>query len=257
MAMLGGSLDVFVLPDVLRLVSRASASGRLVVRRTGADGALGFRDGDVVGGELDSQEVEDEDGLLDAVLMLMDASGGEFSLEPEPVKEVVRLGVDDLLAGVSERRAQWNAILAEVGGLDQPVRLVARLPESAKQVTLDPMEWQIAVLADGRRTVGEVSRALGTSTFKTAAILLEMSRSGLLEVDVEVDEEPPGRARPAAARRAQPPRPVKPPSFEDEPEGDEDPVELLHEISTPEPTPSPRSRARPLTREEQRLNLRR
>lgn len=242
--MLGGSLDVFVLPDVLRLVSRAGASGLLRLRRTGVVGALGFREGDVVGGELGSGPIEDEDGLLDAVLTLMDAPGGEFSLEQEPVREILRLGVDDLLVSVSERRARWNAIIAELGGLDRPIELVPQLPESAGQVTLDPVEWQIVALADGRRTLADVAGALGFSTFRTAAVLLEMSRAGLLE-------QPEGAvAGPAAPTHA------APVVVEVEDEEDADPVELLHELGSEEPV-IPRRKVRPLTREEQRLNLRR
>src|SRR5919108_332905 len=127
--MLQGSLDVFSLTDVLRLVSGSGASGLLAIRRKGAIGAIGLADGVVVGGELAGSVAADVDTLLDAALTMVDATGGEFELIQGTPTEVAQYSVDEFLDAIGEHRARWQAIVGELGGLDQPVALNPNLPD--------------------------------------------------------------------------------------------------------------------------------
>lgn len=256
--MLQGSLDVFSLTDVLRLVSQAGTSGFLSIRRPGAAGSIGLSGGSVVGGELAGIAAADPDGLFDAALTLVDSTGGDFQfVEGEPF-EVGRFSVDEFLAAVDEHRARWQAIVGELGGLDQPVGLNPNLPDEDSTVTLSAHEWKLAVLADGRRTVNDLAAEAGLSVLRTAQTLVEMQRSGLLD---GIATSPPPAPAPVARtskKAAKPPRepvPVAEVADEEPAAEDEDGVDpgtLLRELGADE-----QGGRRPPTREEQRLRLRR
>jgi hypothetical protein len=256
--MLQGSLDVFALPDVLRLVSQSGASGLLAVRRKGAVGAIGLSEGTVVGGELAGSIAGDVDTLLDAALTMVDAAGGEFELIQGAPTEVGRYTVEEFLDAVGEHRVRWQAIVGELGGLDQAVALNPNLPDEDSTVTLSAHEWKLAVLADGRRTVGDLAGEAGFSVLRTATTLVEMQRSGLLE-GVPAEEPAPSPPPPARPARSRAPKRAPEPELEadDEVEAvDEDetadPGSLLRELGADEA-----GGRRPPTREEQRLRLRR
>lgn len=254
--MLQGSLDVFNLTDVLRLVSQAGASGYLSIRRPGASGGIGLASGSVVGGELAGVAAADPDGLFDAALTLVDSTGGDFEfVDGQPI-EVGRFSVDEFLAAVDEHRARWQAIVGELGGLDQPVALNPHLPDEDSTVTLSAHEWKLAVLCDGRRTVNDLAGESGLSVLRTAQTLVEMQRSGLLDGVPAAPAPAPAPVKPskkAAAKPARAPEPVEASETEDEePEGEGAPGDLLRELGADE-----QGGRRPPTREEQRLRLRR
>jgi uncharacterized protein DUF4388 len=256
--MLQGSLDVFALPDVLRLVSQSGATGLLAISRKGAVGALGLHDGAIVGAELSGVNANDVETLLDAALTMVDASGGQFELVQGTPTEVGRYTVEEFLDAIGEHRARWQAIVGELGGLDQPVALNPNLPDEDSTVTLSAHEWKLAVLADGSRTVGDLAGEAGLSVLRTATTLVEMQRSGLLEgvAAAAPAAPPPPPARPARSRA---PKRAPSPELEadDEVEAvDEDETgeagSLLRELGADEA-----GGRRPPTREEQRLRLRR
>lgn len=258
--MLQGSLDVFALPDVLRLVSQSGATGRLTIRRKGAVGAIGLREGTVIGGELAGVPAEDPDSLLDAAMTMVDATGGEFSLVQGDSTEVGRYAVEEFLDAIGDHRRRWQAVIAELGGLEHPVTLNPNLPDEDSTVTLSASEWRLAVLTDGRRTVQDLARDADMSTLRTAQTLVEMLRSGLLEGGQAAATPAPAPARPAKAKAAKP-APAPPPpepeivdeaeEYEEEPES-VDAGTLLRELGADEA-----GGRRPPTREEQRLRLRR
>jgi hypothetical protein len=144
------------------------------------------------------------------------------------------------------------------------------------EITLTPLEWHIAVLSDGHRSLRDVAHEAGASEFAVATALLTMSNAGLLalpaaadhaEDDVDEDDDADDDVEDDHGAFAQ---------EEDSEEGDDfsygethegpaaaengsdeelDPAELLRELG--ERTTGPRGRRMaPPTREEQRLRLR-
>jgi hypothetical protein len=269
--MLSGNLELFPLTDVLRFVARSGATGTVNVHRPGDAGRVLLVEGEVVGVEVEGLEAADLDAAIDLGVRLLEPEGGEFSLDLEPATGPVRLPVEEFLAEVARRRVEWQKILGSLGPLDRPLQVVPLVPEGASEITLTPLEWQVAVLADGRRALRDLAADSRSSEFAVARALLAMAAAGLLEIpsaeaawpdDPTAEPQAPARepapplARPAPPAAARPePSGARAADDEEEDEDDVDPAELLRELGERPPGPRPRPALRP-TREEQRLRLR-
>jgi hypothetical protein len=197
--MLSGNLELFALADVLRFVARSGATGAVNIYRQAEGGRILLSEGEVVGATVDGWDAHDGDGVVEAGLRLIDGGGGDFALDIEDVEGVFRTSVEDFLKSVARRRAEWAKIVAAVGSLDEPLVLDAQVPSGTSEITLSPLEWQIAVGADGQRSIRDLSHELGTSDFTIATAILAMSNAGLLGLhgtgevsqlnEVEHDEE--------------------------------------------------------------------
>ncbi|MFY9586563.1 MAG: DUF4388 domain-containing protein [Actinomycetota bacterium] len=265
--MLSGNLDLFALADVLRFVARSGATGAVNIYRPSEGGRILLADGEVVGATVESFEATDHDGVVEAGLRLLDGGSGEFALDIEDVEGPTREGVEEFLSAIKRRRGEWKKIVAAVGSVDAPMHVDAHVPDGVTEITLSPLEWQLAVSSDGHRSLREVASDLGTSPFAAAQALLAMSNAGLLSlpgtgvVEAADDEEEDDEPASEPARRA--PVVEAAPEYDeedvtDEPEAaqdeDLDPAELLRELGGQRP---PRARRlTPATREEQRLRLR-
>jgi hypothetical protein len=257
-AMLSGNLELFALEDVLRFVARSGATGAVNVYRQVDGGRFLLSKGEIVGASIDAFDAVDSDGVLEAGLRLLDGGAGDFALEVEDVDGPVREAVDDFLKLVARRRVEWSKIISAVGSLDDPLSVEAQLPAEATEITLSPLEWQIAVLADGRRSLRDLATEAGTSDFAVAQALLAMSNAGLLglaggEIDAdlgdELDDDEPVVYQGVGD---------DPPAIADDGGSNEDvdPADLLRELGEGGSAPPRARRLTAATREEQRLRLR-
>lgn len=272
--MLSGNLELFALEDVLRFVSRSGATGAVNIYRPSEGGRILLVDGEVVGASVDAFEAADHDDVVEAGLRLLDGGAGDFALDIETVDGPVREPVEEFLSAVKRRRGEWRKIVAAVGSVDDPLRLDAHLPADVTEITLSPLEWQLAVGADGQRSLRELSHDLGTSPFAAAQALLAMANAGLLvlpgagPVDMDDDQtepEPePEHVEPTAEEDAELDDQDE---SEDETEDHEpvsgivdredlDPEDLLRELGGRQSPPPRAPRLTAAAREEQRLRLR-
>jgi hypothetical protein len=178
--MLSGNLELFALADVLRFVARSGATGAVNIYRHADAGRLLLSEGEVVGASVDGFEAGDEDSVVEAGLRLIDGGVGDFALDIEDVEGPIRTSVEDFLKSVARRRAEWAKIVSAVGALDEPLLLDPQVPAGTSEITLSPLEWQIAVGADGQRSIRDLSGELGVSDFTIATAVLAMSNAGLL-----------------------------------------------------------------------------
>lgn len=264
--MLSGKLELFALADVLRFVARSGATGAVNIYRPVDGGRVLLVDGHVAGAVVEDYTAADADGVVDVAMRLMDGGGGDFALELEPVSGPTRQPVEEFLKAVGRRRAEWRKILASVGSLDGAFEVAALVPSGSAEITLTPLEWHIAVLVDGHRSLREIAHEAGASEFAAATALLAMSNAGLLslpgapagtagdEADVDAEE---GTENEDEAFGYEDGEPDSPAAEVESDSGDEelDPAELLRELG--ERRPAPRGgRMAPATREEQRIRLR-
>lgn len=257
--MLSGNLELFPLADVLRFVARSGATGAVNIYRAADGGRLLLIDGHVVGAAVDGLDASDADGVVDFGVRLFDGPGGEFALELEEVDGPARFAVEEYLTAVARRRAEWRKIIAAVGGLDEPLLLQPHLPAGTAEITLTPIEWQIAVLSDGNRSLRDIALEIGHAEFATATAVLAMANAGLLEVAgapgmaaLEDSESAEPYAEDAGDDLAETPQTESSPENADE--EDVDPADLLRELGEQRSGGSHRRTA--ATREEQRLRLR-
>ena len=268
--MLSGNLDLFALADVLRFVARSGATGAVNIYRPSEGGRILLADGEVVGASVETFEATDHDGVVEAGLRLLDGGSGEFALDIEDVEGPTRESVEEFLSAIKRRRGEWKKIVAAVGSVDAPMHVEPHVPDGVAEITLSPLEWQLAVAADGHRSLREVASELGTTPFAAAQALLAMSNAGLLSLpgtgvveaaDDEDEDDEPAPVERGPTRRA--PVVEAAPEYDEEDGTDEsasaededlDPAELLRELGGQQP---PRARRlTPATREEQRLRLR-
>lgn len=268
--MLSGNLELFALTDVLRFVARSGATGSVNIYRPTDAGRILLADGHVVGAVVADYAATDPDGVVDAVLRLMDGGGGDFALELEPVDGPTDQPVEDFLKAVGRRRAEWRKILGSIGSLDHPLEVTALVPSGSDEITLTPVEWQIAVMVDGNRTLRDVAQEAGASEFVAATALLAMSNAGLLSLpgapgdsgDAGSDEEEPADETDDSFSYDEPeegPQDEAADESADEPTSDDeelDPAELLRELGEQRTARARTGRGTHPTREEQRIRLR-
>ncbi|MEX2555700.1 MAG: hypothetical protein WEB06_08710, partial [Actinomycetota bacterium] len=208
-----------------------------------------------------------------AAMRLMDGGAGDFALEIEPVSGPISQSVEDFLKAVGRRRAEWRKILDAVGSLDGPLEMSALLPSGSAEITLTPLEWHIAILFDGRRSLREIAHEAGASEFAAATALLAMSNAGLLELQgsptagggepesYDEDESPDEEeASDEGATGYEEDDEAGSPAAGDGSDAAEDgldPAELLRELGEQRPgRPRAARRMAPATRQEQRIHLR-
>ena len=180
--MLSGNLELFALADVLRFVARSGATGAVNIYRPSEGGRILLAEGAVVGASVETFDPTDADGVVEAGLRLMDGGGGDFALDIEPVEGPVQLSVEDFLKTLARRRGEWRKIVAAIGSLDEPLVLTPVVPDGAAEITLSALEWQVAVSADGQRSLREIAHEASSSDFAVAQAVLAMSNAGLLSL---------------------------------------------------------------------------
>lgn len=264
--MLSGNLELFALADVLRFVARSGATGAVNIYRSADGGRILLEDGEIVGAIVEDFTAGDPDGVVDTVMRLMDGGGGDFALELEPVSGPTRQTVEDFLKSVGRRRAEWRKILASIGSLDGPLEVTALVPSGSAEISLTPVEWHIAVLVDGRRSLRDVAHEVGASEFAAATALLAMSNAGLLslagspveEVDDHAFAEDQDESDEDHGYDGGEEQDASPAAEGESPAADDDldPAELLRELGERGSSGPRGRRIAPATREEQRIRLR-
>jgi len=139
----------------------------------------------------------------EAVYALAIWSNGEFQFMPgeEPDLVTIEKTNTSLLMEAARRLDEWKVLSRKIPGVDHVPVLLAR--EAAEPVTLSPIEWNLIIRVDGRRTIDEIARLLETSSFETSKILYGLVTAGLIEMRSREAVRQPAGAAPVS-----PPSPV-------------------------------------------------
>jgi len=139
----------------------------------------------------------------EAVYALAIWSNGDFQFMPgeEPDSVTIEKTNTSLLMEAARRLDEWKVLSRKIPGVDHVPVLLPR--EAAEPVTLSPIEWNLIIRVDGRRTIDEIARLLETSSFETSKILYGLVTGGLIEM-----RSRDAVRQPAAAAPASPPPPV-------------------------------------------------
>ncbi len=157
-----------------------------------------------------------------------------------------QINIEVCLDEAEKRIAQWRMIEEVIPGVNFRLRMVQKLPEEAREVTITADTWRLLSALNGQGTVEEVAARLGATDFQIAQVMAQMVRQGLLEV---VDQLAP--ARYSYGEGEEDPAPAPPPveepleeftilrpvrdaevtdASDDEPEEDMDDAELLQSV---------------------------
>ncbi len=158
-----GSLKELPLPDIIQLVSVSGKTGKFTLTRDADRGFIFLKNGQMVHavvGELVGEE---------AIYSLAIWNQGEFQFSPaeEPERQTITKSNTNLLMEAARRLDEWRV-------------LSKKIHTRHEQITLTRQEWTLVTKIDGDRSITEIGRALGTSSFDVAKILYGMITAELV-----------------------------------------------------------------------------
>ena len=193
-----GSIQELPVPDIIQLVSVSSKTGMFTLMRGAERGYIYLKSGQMVHarvGELTGEE---------AIYALAIWNSGDFQFTPneEADSATIEKSNTSLLMEAARRMDEWKVLSRKIPGIDHVPAFVARdVPEP---VTLSPVEWNLVIRIDGRKTLSEIARAMGTSSFDTAKVVYGLITSGLVEMRSKAPARPLAAAGPTAAAPSNP-----------------------------------------------------
>ncbi|HSS43732.1 MAG TPA: DUF4388 domain-containing protein [Thermoanaerobaculia bacterium] len=185
-----GSIQELPVPDIIQLVSVSGKTGMFTLIRGSERGYIYLKSGQMVHARLG--EVTGEE----AIYALAIWSTGDFQFTPAEEADSVSIEKSNtsLLMEAARRLDEWKVLSRKIPGVDYVPVVLRR--EVAEPVTLSPPEWNLVTRIDGKKTVDELARANGLSSFDTAKVLYGLITSNLIEM-----------RSPEAARQPGPPPP--------------------------------------------------
>ena len=94
----------------------------------------------------------------------------------------------------ARRLDEWKVLSRKIPGVEYVPVFIQR--ETAEPVTLSPPEWNLTIQIDGKKTVEEIARATGSSSFETAKVLYGLVTANLVEMRPRETARPNASASP-------------------------------------------------------------
>jgi hypothetical protein len=179
---LAGDLSEFPLTDIIQLVQLSKQTGGVQIKgqRAGQsiDGWLFFRDGKIVGAL--------SPGLppLDAVYTFFTLTSGPFQFHDDKRLENPTITVSNeviIMEGVMRQDA-WARIHEHIPSLGLVPRLVLNPTTGSAEINLEPEEWRILTMVNGKNAISQIAQRSGLGEFRTCEIVAQLLQSGLIEV---------------------------------------------------------------------------
>lgn len=193
---LAGSFDVLDFGEVLGLLSRRSATGRLQVRTSSMHGTIWLAEGRATAAEIGGSGTSEvrhkwrnqvEDICFDALR----SRRGSFEFHPEDAAVVPagpRMRLETLLESGRKRLEMWHEVEAVIHSFEAVPRLADKLSDDS--VTVDQEAWRVLVAIDGRRSVAAMAKRLDIELLAFCQLLKPLVESGAV-----VLEQPEGWLR--------------------------------------------------------------
>jgi hypothetical protein len=171
-----GSIQELPVPDIIQLVSVSGKTGMFTLVRGTERGYIYLRNGQMVHARLADLTGEE------AIYALAIWSSGDFQFTPgeEADTATIQKSNTSLLMEAARRLDEWKVLSRKIPGVDHVPVLVPR--ETPEPVTLSPVEWNVLIKIDGRKSIEELARALESSSFDTSKILYGLVTGGLVEI---------------------------------------------------------------------------
>jgi hypothetical protein len=179
-----GSLKELPLPDIIQLVSVSGKTGKFTLTRDHDRGFIYLKNGQMVHatvGDLVGEE---------AIYALAIWNSGEFQFTPaeEPDRQTITKSNTNLLMEAARRLDEWRVLSKKIASVDLVPELMTR-ENRHEQITLNPQEWMLITKIDGNRSITEIGRALGMSSFDVAKILYGMITGELVQLKKKIERD--------------------------------------------------------------------
>jgi len=183
-----GSIQELPVPDIIQLVSVSGKTGMFTLVRGSERGYIYLRAGQMVHARVGDLVGEE------AVYALAIWSSGDFQFSPgeEPDSVTIEKSNTSLLMESARRLDEWKVLSRKIPGLEYVPVLLPR--EASEPVTVSPIEWNLVIGIDGRKSVDELAGGQNTSAFETAKVLYGLVTAGLVEMRTREASRPPAPA---------------------------------------------------------------
>ena len=201
-----GTLDDLSLPEVIQLLSLSQKTGAIEVEASdnAGTGRIYFTQGRVVGAALGDLPP------LEAFYAVFAFPGGSFrfldNVAPPPGPPIAFANERLLLEGL-RRADEWHALRRWLPATVVPALVADPGPAIRQPINLQPDEWRVLTLINGRDALGAIAQRAGLGEMVTTTIVARLFQAGL--VTVQAPAPPPPVAPPPAAA-ATPAAPVLP-----------------------------------------------
>lgn len=179
---LAGDLSEFPLTDIIQLVQLSKQTGGVHIKgqRAGRsfEGWLFFRDGKIVGASMAGHQP------LDAVYTYFTLTAGPFRFYDDKRIETPTITVSNevlIMEGVMRQDA-WARIHEHIPSMQLVPRLVLNPTTGSSEINLQPEEWRVLTMVDGKNKIGQIAQRSGLGEFRTCEIVVELLQSGLIEM---------------------------------------------------------------------------
>lgn len=182
-----GSLKELPLPDIIQLVSVSGKTGKFTLTHDPDRGYIYLKNGQMVHAEVG--ELVGEEAIY--ALAIWNQGDFQFSPSEEPAKQTITKSNTNLLMEAARRLDEWRVLGKKIASIDLVPELQIR-ENRHEQITLNPQEWILVTKIDGQRSIVEIGKALGYSSFDVAKILYGMITSELVALKKKIER--PARA---------------------------------------------------------------
>jgi len=171
-----GSIQELPVPDIIQLVSVSGKTGMFTLVRGAERGYIYLKNGQMVHARVADLAGEE------AIYALAIWSSGDFQFSPgeEPDSVTIEKSNTSLLMEAARRLDEWKVLSRKIPGVEFVPTFLRR--DAPEPVTLSPLEWNLVIRIDGKKTVEEIARTMETSSFETAKILYGLITAGLVEM---------------------------------------------------------------------------
>jgi hypothetical protein len=179
-----GSLKELPLPDIIQLVSVSGKTGKFTLTREHDRGFIFLKNGQMVHATIGDLVGEE------AIYSLAIWNSGDFQFTPaeEPDRQTITKSNTNLLMEAARRLDEWRVLSKKIASVELVPELMTR-ENRHEQITLNPQEWMLITRIDGNRSIIEIGRALGMSSFDVAKILYGMITSELVQLKKKIERD--------------------------------------------------------------------
>lgn len=173
-----GSLAQIPLADLLKMLAAGGQTGRLRLTSGLDAGDVYLQRGAIVHAEADGVWGEG------AFARIITWPNGNFRFEPGMTApdETIDKPLDQLFAESERVVSEREAIRRVIPSPDALPRLVRELP--APEVTIQPADWRVLALLDGRTSIAAIGRELGLDDVTLVKQMYRLKTGGLIELEM-------------------------------------------------------------------------
>jgi hypothetical protein len=180
---LAGSFDVLDFGEVLSLLARRGATGRLQVRAGSMHGTIWLAEGKATAAEISGPSLDTRsrwrNQIDDICFEALRSPRGSFEFQPEDESAVPpgpRVRLETVLASGRRRLEIWREVESVLHSFDAVPQLAETLADES--LTLDQETWRVMIAIDGRRTVAALAKRLDIELLEFCQMLKPLVLSG-------------------------------------------------------------------------------